>query len=191
MKFFSPLEDEAIPDDVDALIFGGGFPEVFAQELMQNTSMIKSIRKANERKMPIYAECGGFMYLMQGIYDFEQRFYEMVGIIPAKAQMNKKLQTVGYVKAKILQDNILGKQNDEIKGHEFHFSTQIDTQDESFPWAFEFTKMRNNMKYKAGYAKDNIVGSYLHLHFLGSKQNAKYFVEIIRAYKKSLEMEEN
>ena len=58
----------------------------------------------------------------------------MVGIIPAKAQMNKKLQTVGYVKAKILQDNILGKQNDEIKGHEFHFSTQIDTQDESFAW---------------------------------------------------------
>ena len=158
---------------------------------MQNTSMIKSIRKANERKMPIYAECGGFMYLMQGIYDFEQRFYEMVGIIPAKAQMNKKLQTVGYVKAKILQNNILGKQNDEIKGHEFHFSTQTDTQDESFPWAFEFTKMRNNMKYKAGYAKDNIVGSYLHLHFLGSKQNAKYFVEKIRAYKKSLEMEEN
>lgn len=51
--------------------------------------------------------------------------------------------------------------------------------------------MRNNMKYKAGYAKDNIVGSYLHLHFLGSKQNAKYFVEQIRAYKKSLEMEEN
>lgn len=89
LKFFSPLEDEAIPVDVDALIFGGGFPEVFAQELMQNTSMIKSIRKANERKMPIYAECGGFMYLMQGIYDFEQRFYEMVGIIPAKAQMNK------------------------------------------------------------------------------------------------------
>lgn len=65
VEIFSPLEDEAIPDDVDALIFGGGFPEVFAQELMQNTSMIKSIRKANERKMPIYAECGGFMYLMQ------------------------------------------------------------------------------------------------------------------------------
>ena len=81
--------------------------------------------------------------------------------------------------------------HDSSSSHEFHFSTQIDTQDESFPWAFEFTKMRNNMKYKAGYAKDNIVGSYLHLHFLGSKQNAKYFVEKIRAYKKSLEMEEN
>ena len=82
------------------MIFGGGFPEVFAQELMQNTSMIKSIRKANERKMPIYAECGGFMYLMQGIYDFEQRFYEMVGLIPAKAQMNKKIADCGLCESK-------------------------------------------------------------------------------------------
>ena len=73
----------------------------------------------------------------------------------------------------------------------FIFQHRLIHKMKGFPWAFEFTKMRNNMKYKAGYAKDNIVGSYLHLHFLGSKQNAKYFVEKIRAYKKSLEMEEN
>lgn len=127
--------------------------------------MLNSIRLANENKMPIYAECGGYMYLMKGIFDFENNFHEMVGIIPATAKMNKKLQTVGYVKAQNLQDNILGKKDMEYHGHEFHFSTQNEDDDKSFPWAFEFTKMRNNAKYKAGYAKDNILGSYLHLHF--------------------------
>lgn len=186
IKFFSPLNDKTIPDDVDALIFGGGFPEVFARELAQNTSMINSIRKAHEAKMPIYAECGGFMYLMEGIYDFEQQFYPMVGIIPAKAQMHKKLQMVGYVKAKILQDNILGKAQTVFNGHEFHFSTQIeDEKVADFPWAFEFTKMRNNATYKAGYAKDNIVGSYLHLHFLGCKTAAISLAEKARVYHRS------
>lgn len=192
LKFFSPLEDKEIPNDVDALIFGGGFPELFAKELKANKTMVNSIREAHKKHMPIYAECGGFMYLMQGIYDFEQNFYEMVGIIPAKAQMNKKLQTVGYVQAKILQDNILGQKDNIICGHEFHFSTQIEDinqEYQEFPWAFEFTKMRNNMKYKAGYAKDNVLGSYLHLHFLGAKQNAKHFVEQAKCYKRAQEME--
>ena len=184
LVFFSPLDDEKLPEKADAVIFGGGFPEIFAEQLAANSSMVESIRKANANKMPMYAECGGFMYLMQGIYDFEQNFHEMVGIIPAKAQMNKKLQTVGYVKAKILADNILGKKDDLINGHEFHFSTQVEA-NEDFPWAFEFTKMRNNMKYNAGYAKDNIVGSYLHLHFLGAKENAKWFVAKAIEYKQA------
>ncbi len=182
IEFFSPLEDEAIPQNASALIFGGGFPEVFADKLAQNKSMLNSIRLANENKMPIYAECGGYMYLMKGIFDFENNFHEMVGIIPATAKMNKKLQTVGYVKAQNLQDNILGKKDMEYHGHEFHFSTQNEDDDKSFPWAFEFTKMRNNAKYKAGYAKDNILGSYLHLHFLGSMKAAQSLVEKARAY---------
>ena len=190
IKFFSPLNDETIPEDVDALIFGGGFPEVFARELAANTSMINSIKQANAKKMPIYAECGGFMYLMEGIYDFEQKFYPMVSLIPAKAQMHKKLQMVGYVQAEILHDNIIGTKGKVFNGHEFHFSTQIENETEAFPWAFEFTKMRNNAKYKAGYAKDNIVGSYLHLHFLGSPTAATCLAKKARAYHK-LKSEEN
>ena len=185
LEFFSPLNDESIPKDVDALIFGGGFPEVFANRLAENKSMLESIRRANEQKMPIYAECGGFMYLMQGIFDFEEKFHEMAGIIPAKAQMHKKLQTVGYVKAKNFKDNILGLKGESFNGHEFHFSTQI-KETEDFSWAFEFTKMRNNAKYCAGYAKDNVLGSYLHLHFLGSPTATKSFVKKVRDYKYKL-----
>ncbi len=185
IEFFSPLNDREIPENADALIFGGGFPEVFADKLAENTSMLESIRRAHESKMPIYAECGGFMYLMEGIFDFDGNFYQMVNLIPAKAQMHKKLQTVGYVKARILADNILGKADTQFHGHEFHFSSQIKDEnksDKEFPWAFEFTKMRNNAKYKAGYAKDNILGSYLHLHFLGSPSGAVSLVEKAEAY---------
>lgn len=183
IKFFSPLEDSQIPHNASALIFGGGFPEVFADRLAQNKSMLDSIRQAGENKMPIYAECGGYMYLMQGVIDFDGNFHKMAGIIPAAAQMNRKLQTVGYVKAQNLHDNILGEKNVEYRGHEFHFSTQNEENKEDFPWAFEFTKMRNNAKYKAGYAKDNILGSYLHLHFLGSAEAARNLVEKARKYK--------
>lgn len=184
IEFFSPLEDETIPSDASALIFGGGFPEIFADKLAANKSMLTSIRRANENKMPIYAECGGYMYLMQGIFDFDDNFHAMAGIIPATAKMNKKLQTVGYVKAKNLHDNILGEKDCVYHGHEFHFSTQSE-EAQDFPWAFEFVKMRNNAEYKAGYAKDNILGSYLHLHFLGSKKAADCLLEKAREYYKN------
>lgn len=184
IEFFSPLEDETIPSDASALIFGGGFPEIFADKLAANKSMLTSIRRANENKMPIYAECGGYMYLMQGIFDFDSNFHAMAGIIPATAKMNKKLQTVGYVKAKNLHDNILGEKDCVYHGHEFHFSTQSE-EAQDFPWAFEFVKMRNNAEYKAGYAKDNILGSYLHLHFLGSKKAADCLLEKAREYYKN------
>lgn len=184
IEFFSPLEDETIPSNASALIFGGGFPEIFADKLAANKSMLTSIRRANENKMPIYAECGGYMYLMQGIFDFDGNFHAMAGIIPATAKMNKKLQTVGYVKAKNLHDNILGEKGCVYHGHEFHFSTQSE-EAQDFPWAFEFVKMRNNAEYKAGYAKDNILGSYLHLHFLGSKKAADCLLEKAREYYKN------
>lgn len=184
IEFFSPLEDETIPSNSSALIFGGGFPEIFADKLAANKSMLTSIRRANENKMPIYAECGGYMYLMQGIFDFDGNFHAMAGIIPATAKMNKKLQTVGYVKAKNLHDNILGEKDCVYHGHEFHFSTQSE-EAQDFPWAFEFVKMRNNAEYKAGYAKDNILGSYLHLHFLGSKKAADCLLEKAREYYKN------
>lgn len=184
LRFFSPLHDAAILENADALIFGGGFPEVFAKELAANTSMISSIRRAAESGMPIYAECGGYMYMMEGICDFDGNFHAMTGIIPARAQMNKKLQTVGYVSAEILHDNIIGAAGTSFHGHEFHFSSQTEETDD-FPWAFEFTKMRSGAKYKAGYAKGSVLGSYLHLHFLGSPSAAAHLAECAAAYRKS------
>lgn len=173
---FSPIKDTILPQ-VDGLLFGGGFPEMFVNELANNTSMRQSIRQACHEGMPVYAECGGFMYLTKQIIDFNGKEYDMVGVIPATCNMQSKLQTVGYVEATALTDNVLCTAGDILRGHEFHFS-QMKNEDtkQPFPWAFQFKKTRTGEIYSGGYAVNNIVASYLHIHFVGNEQNALRFL---------------
>ena len=184
LSFFSPLHDSQLPE-ADGIILGGGFPEMFAKELSANHPMLASLRRAAEKGIPIYAECGGFMYLMEQLLDFDGNAYPMAGIIPGKVQMNAKLQMVGYVTAEFLQDTVLGGQGTLLKGHEFHFSSEASVRmdDER---AFRLTRMRNQAEYLAGYAKDNILGSYLHLHFAGCPKAAAHFVQKCLAYRKNV-----
>lgn len=182
IEYFSPLHDSQLPD-CDAIILGGGFPELFVAELAANTAMLHALRAAAKAKMPIYAECGGYMYLMEEIVDFDQKTWKMAGIIPARAVMQRKLQTVGYVTAQALVDNILIAEGESLHGHEFHFSIQENVADSNFPWAFNLTKNRNKEQYKSGYANENILASYLHVHFLGAPAAARQFIEKAHKYK--------
>ncbi len=159
------------------MIIGGGFPEMFAEQLSVNYSLLEDIRTAQQKGMPVYAECGGFMYASRAIRDFENREYPMLGLVPGVCHMQKKLQTVGYVQTVALQDNVFMKKGETIKGHEFHFSSFIPDCEAEFAWAFEFTKMRTGNKYGGGYVDKNLVTSYLHLHFLGNIGIAKNFIE--------------
>ena len=180
--FFSPLHDERLPE-ADGLILGGGFPEMFAKELYENESMRASIKAAAEKGMPIYAECGGFMYLMRRVTDFDGNSFPMLGVIPGEVAMNKKLQTVGYVSAEMMRDTVLGSKGTVLHGHEFHFSSECEPETGAdYPRAFTFRKMRNPSPYAAGYAKGNILGSYLHLHFAGSEDAAASFVTACQNY---------
>ena len=176
--FFSPLQDKEIPP-ADGLIIGGGFPEMFVDQLIANSSMQQSLIQAAKQGLPIYAECGGFMYLTKEIIDFTGKSFAMLGLIPASCKMNDTLQTVGYIEAKALQDTMICEKNSILQGHEFHFSSMVLPENKivDFPWAFEFTKTRNNMTYKSGYAKDNITGSYLHIHFAGNTKAAACFIK--------------
>ena len=176
---FSPLNDERIPE-CGGLIFGGGFPEIFAARLAANKSMKESIARAAADGMPIYAECGGFMYLTREIKDFEGAAHEMCGIIPMSCKMNDRLRTVGYVTARALRDTVIAAEGEELRGHEFHFSSAEPL--EEIPNAFLFTKNRTGDTYPAGYATENILGSYLHLHFAGFPKAAERFVEKCAGY---------
>ena len=174
--FFSPLHDAALPQ-ADGLILGGGFPEMFAKELYENESMRASIKDAAEKGMPIYAECGGFMYLMRSVTDFAGHSFPMLGVIPGEVAMNRKLQTVGYVSAEMMRDTVLGPKGTVLHGHEFHFSSECEPDaGADYPRAFTFRRTRNPAPYPAGYAKGNILGSYLHLHFAGAEDAAASFV---------------
>lgn len=180
---FSPLKDKELPF-CDGVILGGGFPEMFAEALRCNYTMLKSIKNAAESGMPIYSECGGFMYLTQAMIDFDGIEHPMAGVLPCRVQMNKKLQMVGYVSAEMNTDTVLGPKGTRLHGHEFHFSSEIIPEKDCRDRAFTFTRMRNNAVYQAGYAWKNVLGSYLHLHFAGCPEAADYFVEKCKLWRK-------
>lgn len=180
---FSPLLDTVLPV-VDGLIFGGGFPEMFLSDLEANTAMRKAIYGAAQQGMPIYGECGGLMYLARQIAAFDGRIFDMVGVVPAVCKMQSRLQTVGYVEATAIGDNILCQSGGKLRGHEFHFSaTEPDGDAEDFSWAFRFKKIRTGDIYCGGYAAGNVLASYLHMHFAGNREAAVRFVDKCRGFK--------
>lgn len=157
------------------------FQRCFLSQLGNNESMKDSIRKASEKGMPIYAECGGLMYMTEAVTDFEGNTYPMVGIVPATCEMQQSLQRVGYVSATMLEPSILGSVKDTLQGHEFHFSTMTPTQS-PFPWAFELVGGRKPKAYQGGYSYKNILASYLHINFSGSEAAARAFVDSCETY---------
>ena len=118
---FSPIEDQEIPEDVSALMFGGGYPEIYAKELSENTSMLQSIREAIQAGMPCIAECGGFMYLNQSLEDAEGVKHSLVGALSGDAYPVNKLGRFGYIEATAEADGLLAKKGEKIRGHEFHY----------------------------------------------------------------------
>ena len=174
--FFSPLDDAALPA-CDGVIFGGGFPEMFASRLAANESMKASIRTAIEAGMPVYAECGGYMYLTRSLTDFDGTGHAMVGVVPAACRMNDRLQTVGYVECTALSDSPLAAAGTVVHGHEFHFSTTTPDAGSEKSAAWQFVKKRTGATYAAGYAHKSLVASYLHLHFAGNPDLARRFVD--------------
>lgn len=181
---FSPLRDSSLPN-VDGLILGGGYPEMFAAELESNVSMRRSILRAIENGLPVYAECGGYMYLMRELIGFDGRSYSMVGALDGRAKMNGRLQTVGYVEAELMRDCAIGRRGDRVRAHEFHFSSVIE-EERAVEKIFRCTRLRTGEQYEAGVVKGNVIGSYLHLHFAGCTSVAEHFVESTKKYKRGV-----
>ena len=152
---------------------------MFAARLEQNKSLRADIFNAAEKGLPIFAECGGFMYLMKSLTDFDGKSFEMCGVLDGSATMTNKLQTVGYVEAEILNDCVIGKAGDKIRAHEFHFSKELETSGEKI---FKCKRMRTGKEYLAGMAKKNIVASYLHIHFAGCPNAAKNFFDACKDF---------
>lgn len=116
---FSPLHDTSLPE-ADGLLIGGGYPELKAQELAANTSMVSSIRRAAEQGMPMLAECGGFQYLQERLVDAEGTAYQMCGVLKGSSRMTKKLVRFGYVE--VSGEGLYFGSGRTIRGHEFHYS---------------------------------------------------------------------
>ncbi|MBE6090819.1 MAG: cobyrinate a,c-diamide synthase [Clostridium beijerinckii] len=172
--YFSPINDKELPQNLDFLYIGGGYPEVFKKELENNYSMRKSIKEALDRGLRCYAECGGLMYLTESIDGSE-----MVGFFNGDSTMTNKLQNFGYCKVKIDNkcfDNRSIEDNEfEINAHEFHKS-KVDLDEDN---VYEVEKTLYNgevLKWKCGYFKNNTLGGYAHINFLGNEELLKALV---------------
>lgn len=176
---FSPLHDKKLPDDLDGLYFGGGYPELYAFELSQNTRMKKQVRAFHASGRGIYAECGGFMYLMRDIVSREQGRFAMTDIFPVRAAMNDRFRALGYREVKTTADSLLGPAGTLARGHEFHYSA-IDDQDasETIPAIYALHDRKGPRNHPEGFLVGNTLGSYVHLHF-GSARVAEAIVEFL------------
>jgi cobyrinic acid a,c-diamide synthase len=184
---FSPLTDSCLPDNLDGLYLGGGYPELYAETLSQNQGLNAQIKQAATGDMPIYGECGGFMYLGQSIQDKNGRQHPMAGIFPFKFKMLNKLKSLGYREITLANDTILGKSGSVMRGHEFHYSEITgpnDSETVSLPTAYKVTTRAGLDKTPQGYQFKRCLGSYLHLHFGSNPDIAKTFITSCRRYKK-------
>ncbi|MEI1376364.1 cobyrinate a,c-diamide synthase [Nostoc sp. UHCC 0926] len=175
LVFWSPLEDAAIPKDVQGMYFGGGFPEVFAQQLAENTSVRDAVKTAILKGMPTVAECGGLMYLCEQIIDFEGKSWSMAGVLPTSAVMGGRL-TLGYRRAVALQDNLLVKAGTTVYGHEFHRSRLTLTPTQPL---FETSRYdcEENMGCEGWGLPANVHASYVHLHWGESGEIPQRFIK--------------
>jgi cobyrinic acid a,c-diamide synthase len=183
--FFSPLEDNQLPEQISGLYIGGGYPEVWAATLQDNYLMRKNIKQAITRGLPTYAECGGLMYLSESIKDSHEKTFEMAGVIPGKSEMTDSLQRFGYVEIQIINDNVIAKKGTAIRGHEFHYSkTDVSA---NVPRCFRVCKTRRGQEMKAwncGFKVQNMLAGYAHLHFWSNIPFAKEFINQCTAYTK-------
>ena len=174
---FSPLADSSIPDDLDALYLGGGYPELYAEELSRNRSMLDSVKEWSGSGMPVYAECGGFMYLTEGIYDFDNNFHQLAGVFPCRTVMKKGRAHLGYREVILQKDSIAGNRGTVIRGHEFHYSEikgsgqlsavsgQEKIEAQSVELVYSVKDGEGNNIGNEGYKIKNTLGSYIHIHF--------------------------
>ncbi|HBT96289.1 MAG TPA: cobyrinate a,c-diamide synthase [Desulfobulbaceae bacterium] len=173
LVFFSPLNDKFLPENICGIYLGGGYPELHAAALSVNTAMRDSIRQFAANNGVIYAECGGFMYLCQGIaYDGQN--HPMLGLYPVWARMNKTRAALGYREAISTASTCFGPPGTRLRGHEFHYS-EITPMPEHISRVYQFDN-----GHREGYSLGNILGGYLHLHFASNPAAARHFVEFCR-----------
>ncbi|KAF3887132.1 MULTISPECIES: cobyrinate a,c-diamide synthase [Nostocales] len=163
LVFWSPLEDAELPQGVNGMYFGGGFPEVFARQLAENTNVLTAVNAAIVAGMPTIAECGGLMYLCKEIIDFEGKFWSMVGVLPTTAIMDKHL-TLGYRRAIAQQDSLLVRAGTTVCGHEFHRSRLTLTQERSLFQTYRYDSQE--FTGDEGWClPSSLHASYIHLHW--------------------------
>jgi cobyrinic acid a,c-diamide synthase len=175
---FSPLNDTGLPDDLDGIYFGGGYPELHAAALAENRPMREAVRHASRQGLPIYGECGGFMYLCRELIDADGGAHPMCGCFPMTTRMHPKLRVLGYRQIQLAADSLLGPEGAVLRGHEFHYSDLASPPpDGSVRSVYTVSTRKGRKPRPEGYLIHRTLGSYIHLHFGSRPESAAAFVD--------------
>lgn len=169
---FSPVHDKCLPENIGGLILVGGYPELYAERLSENKSMLLDIKNKIMAGLPTVAECGGFMYLNKYIESDDGKTYDMVGVVDGKAYKTDRLRRFGYVSLTAEKDNLLCKKGESIKAHEFHYWDSTDCGN-----GFEAVKVSNGLKYSCVHSSENLYAGFPHLYFYSNPKMAENFVK--------------
>ncbi len=183
LVYTSPLSDKTIPD-VDALYIGGGFPETHAKELSENTFYKEELKTLAETGLPIYAECGGLMYLGKELV-LDGVTYEMAGLIPVVFGFSKKPQAHGYTIVMVEENNPYYNVGTEIRGHEFHYSSVIKWNGEEKDLAFRLKRGSGLINNRDGVVFKNVLATYTHIHALGTSAWAEAMIRNAVKYREN------
>ncbi len=167
---FSPLADRALPKELDGLILGGGYPELYVRALEQNHAMRNAVRAEIANGIPTYAECGGFLYLHRELTAPDGTRGEMAGVFDGSCVFTKKLQHFGYVELEALKDNVLCEAGGRIRAHEFHRCV-------SDLCADTFREVKGDKAWTGFVSTENVLAGFPHLHYAANPQFAVHFVD--------------
>lgn len=182
LVFFSPLRATALPEGCAGLYLGGGYPELYAAQLADNCALRRELQMVSEAGMPLYAECGGLMFLAQSMTDLSDRSYPMAGVLPGQARMRSRL-VMGYRQATACRDSLLLRQGEQVRGHEFHYSDWTDLPAD-LPFAYDLVAHEGETARREGFAWRNLLASYTHLHFAARPEMAERWVDACLAWQR-------
>jgi cobyrinic acid a,c-diamide synthase len=181
LAFFSPLDDSTLPVAVNGIYLPGGYPELYAEKLDTNRSMKDALRAAVAANVPVYAECGGFVYLTEGIDTSDcQPSAEFVGVFPVRCRMLPRRKALGYRQAALTEDSVIGEEKAVVRGHEFHYS-EIGTMPEEVGRSYQVSR-QGVILGAEGFRVRNCLASYIHLHFGSNAEIAPSFVAACREH---------
>jgi cobyrinic acid a,c-diamide synthase len=172
---FSPMHDRRLPEDLDALYLGGGYPELYTAQIGGNTAMLSAVRGFVVSGRPVYAECGGMIFLSRQITLRDGISHRLAGILPFDIEMTDKLVDFGYVTVELSSDCLLGRAGAHIRGHSFHYSriSNVRNVATNYRIAYSLSGRMENEGYRLG----NVLASYVHLHFRANQEIARSFVD--------------
>lgn len=177
--YFSPLEDTHLPNDIDGIYFGGGYPEIFGEQLSLNPIKKEILNKAIEG-MPMYAECGGFIYLCEELQYENNTSYPMCGVFPYTVKWDKQYLAIKYVEIQTTKKSILGCKDLTIRGQEFHQTRLLNSLKIEDSCYLVTTSM--DEQFFDGHIQNNVLGSYIHLYFPSNSKIALNFVQFCKNY---------